>query len=57
MALSTSGSSGVRIPAELILTATGRVRAGGALAVLADGLVFKPYIRLVQPWSRPLRKP
>ena len=33
----TSGSSEVRMPAELILMATGRVRAGGALAALGDG--------------------
>ena len=38
MTLSTSGSSGVRIPAGLILTATGRGRAAGALAALGDGL-------------------
>ena len=49
MILITSGSSGVRIPAELILTATGRGRAEGALAALGEGLVFKPYFRLVQP--------
>ena len=57
MALSTSGSSGVRIPAELILTATGRVRAGGALAALGDGLVLLLYIRLVLLCTPPPRKP
>ena len=36
--MSTSGSSGVRIPAELILTATGRGRATGALTARGDGL-------------------
>ena len=55
--MSTSGSSGVRIPAELILTATGRVRAGGALAALGDDLVFRLYIRLVRLYTPPLRKP
>ena len=47
MTLITSGSSGVRIPAELIVTATGRVRAGAALAALGEGLVLRLFIRLV----------
>ena len=45
MTLATSGSSGARIPAELILTATGRVGTGRALAALGDDLVFRLYIR------------
>ena len=49
MILITSGSSGVRIPAELILTATGRGRPAGAPAALGEGLVFRPLIRLVRP--------
>ena len=56
--MSTSGSSGVRIPAELILTATGRVRAAGALAALGDGFVLRLFlIRLLLRFclARPLQ--
>ena len=55
--MSTSGSSGVRIPAELILTATGRVRAAGALAALGDGFVLRFLIRLLRLLARPLGEP
>ena len=57
MALITSGSSGVRIPAELILTATGRGRPAGALAALGEGLVLRYYTRYLRYLFPPLGKP
>ena len=47
MALITSGSSGVRIPAELILTATGRGRAAAALRRLPLRLCLDVRSRLL----------
>ena len=60
MELITSGSSGVRIPAELILTATGRGRAAAVLRRLPLRLCLDVRSRLLSHaaihWGRLTRR-
>ena len=57
LVMSMSGLSGVRIPARLMYTATGRGDHDGSLAVLLEVLGLVSFIRLLVSLTPDLYKP
>ena len=57
LVMNMCGLSGVRIPARLMYTATGRGDHDGSLAVLLEVLGLRPFIRLLVSLTPDLYKP